>query len=108
MAVSKQSAARPGLACEVSAGRVIAARAADKSSLEVFTVRRLNPGTVVPSLNCGNIADASALRTAIQGALTALGGGARDITVILPDAAVRVLLLEFDDLPAKAQERDSV
>lgn len=108
MAVSKQSTARPGLACEISASRVIAARGTDKGALEVFTVRRLNPGTVVPSLNACNIADAAGLRSAIQGALTGLGGGARDITVILPDAAVRVLLLEFDDLPAKAQERDSV
>ena len=108
MAVSKQSTARPGLACEISATRVTAARAADKGAVEVFTVRRLNPGAVVPSLNAANIADASGLRSAIQGALTALSGGARDIIVILPDAAVRVLLLEFDDLPAKAQERDSV
>ena len=108
MAVSKQSTAHPGLACEISAARVIAARAADKGTLEVFTVRRLNPGTVVPSLNACNIADVPGLRSAIQGALTGLGAGARDITVILPDAAVRVLLLEFDDLPAKALERDSV
>lgn len=108
MGVSRQSSARPRLACEISAGRVIAARAADTDALEVFAVRHLNPGTVAPSLNAANIADASALRTAIQGALTALGGGARDVVVILPDAAVRVLLLEFDDLPSKAQERDSV
>lgn len=108
MAVSRQSSARPRLACEISASRVIAARAADADALEVFAVRRLNLGTVVPSLNAANIADASALRTAIQGALTALSGSARDVVVILPDAAVRVLLLEFDDLPSKAQERDSV
>lgn len=108
MAVSKQSSARPRLACEISASRVIAARTADNNALEVFAVRRLNPGTVVPSLNAANIADASALRTALQGALTTMGAGARDVTVILPDAAVRVLLLEFDDLPSKAQERDSV
>lgn len=108
MATAKQSAARPRLACEISASRLIAARASDKGALEVFTIRRLNPGTIMPSLNANNIPDAAALRKILSGALSALGGGARDVTVILPDAAVRVLLLEFEDLPAKAQERDSV
>lgn len=108
MAVGKQSVARPRLACEISASRVIAARASDKGSLEVFTVRQLVHGTVVPSLNATNIQDASALRSAVNSALTGLSGGARDVTVIVPDATVRVLLLEFDDLPAKAQDRDSV
>ncbi|HEY6349011.1 MAG TPA: hypothetical protein VI636_06335 [Candidatus Angelobacter sp.] len=108
MASSRQSGPRPRLACEITASRVIAARASDKGALEVFTVRPLNEGAVVPSLNAANIQDASAVRTAVTGALASLSGGSRDVTVILPDAAVRVLLLEFDDLPAKAQERDSV
>ncbi|HEY6253527.1 MAG TPA: hypothetical protein VI685_26510 [Candidatus Angelobacter sp.] len=108
MASSKQSAVRPRLACEITASRLIAARASDKGTLEAFTIRQLSQGAVIPSLNAGNIQDASALRTCISGALAALSGGARDVTVILPDAAVRVLLLEFEDLPAKAQDRDSV
>ena len=32
----------------------------------------------------------------------------RDVVAILPDAAIRVLLLDFEDLPAKAQESDAV
>lgn len=107
MAGAKQSGARPRVACEVNASRVIAARASDKA-LEVFTVRHLSPGTVVPGLGGANIQDASGLRTAVRGALAALSGGARDVIAVLPDAAVRVLLLEFEDLPAKQQERDSV
>lgn len=108
MAGSKQSAARPRLACEISASRVIAARAGDNGTLDVFTIRQLSQGTVVPSLNAGNIQNASALRSVLSSALTALSGNAHDVIVVLPDAAVRVLLLEFDDLPAKAQDRDSV
>jgi len=108
MAASKQSTSRPRLACEISAGRVIAARASDKGALEMFIIRQLQPGAVVPGLGAANIQDASALRAAVNGALAALSGGSRDVTVILPDAAVRVLLLEFDDLPNKAQERESV
>jgi len=108
MAGAKQSAARPRLACEVNASRVIAARASDKGSLEVFTLRQLSYATVVPGLNGPNIQDASGLRSAVSSALAPLSGGSRDVIAILPDAAVRVLLLEFDDLPAKPQERDGV
>ena len=32
-------------------------------------------------------------------------GRGRDVTLVVPDAAVRVLLLDFDELPAKAARR---
>ena len=105
---SQKSAARPRLACEINTNRVIAGRASDKGALEVFTMRQLIQGTVVPGLSGANIQDASGLRSAVSGALAPLSGGSKDVIVILPDAAVRVLLLEFDDLPAKSQERESV
>ncbi|HKD13185.1 MAG TPA: hypothetical protein VKE71_01450 [Candidatus Angelobacter sp.] len=105
---SQKSAARPRLACEINTSRVTAGRASDKGALEVFTMRQLTHGTVVPGLSGANIQDASGLRNAVSGALAPLSGGSKDVIVILPDASVRVLLLEFDDLPAKSQERDSV
>lgn len=109
MITAKQSVARPRLACEVTTARVIAARASDKAgTLEVFTTRHLNPGAVVPNLNGANIQDAAALRTAIGGALASLSGKSRDVIAILPDAVVRVLLLEFEALPSKPQESESV
>ena len=105
----KQSEARPRLACEITTARVIAGRASERAgTLEVFTARQLNPGAVVPSLNCGNIQDAAALRAAISGALASLSGKSRDVIAILPDAVVRVLLLEFEALPTKPQESESV
>lgn len=105
----KPSAARPRLACEITVKRVIAGRASDKSTeLEVFTTRQLNQGTIAPNLGGANIQDAAAFRNAIRGALDSLSGRLRDVIAILPDAAVRVLLLDFEDLPAKPQERDSV
>jgi len=78
------------------------------TELEMFTSRHLAPGTVVPALNGANIADGTALRTAINGALAPVSGKSKDVIAILPDAAVRVLLLEFDDLPSKAKEADAV
>ena len=105
----KQSVARPRLACEITNTRVIAARAGENASeLEMFTSRHLVPGTVVPALSGGNIKDASLLRSAISSALSPVGGSSREVVAILPDAAVRVLLLEFDNLPAKPQESDAI
>ena len=104
-----QHASRPRLACEITADRILAARAAEKNPrLEVFTSRRLNEGVLSPGLGGDNILDGQALRAAITGALGAVSGKSRDVIVIVPDAAIRVLLLDFETLPAKPQETDPV
>jgi type IV pilus assembly protein PilM len=100
---------RPRLACEITVDGVIAARAAEKTAqLEMFTSRKLQAGAITPSLNGTNIHDRQALRAAISGALGAVAGKSRDVIAIVPDAAIRVLLLDFDSLPAKSQEIDGV
>lgn len=105
----QQYGARPRLACEVMANGVIAARAADKASrLELFTWRKLAPGAVAPSLGGPNIQDGEALRAAVSSALGAVAGKERDIILIVPDAAIRVLLLDFETLPAKQQDVDPI
>ena len=45
-----------------------------------------------------------ALVAAVRTALEQVGQRGRDVTLVVPDAAVRVLLLDFDALPAKAAE----
>lgn len=107
--VNRNSNLRPRLACEITLDRVIAARASDRTArLEMFTTRQLPAGTIAPGLNAPNVLDAQALRTAISGALAAVGGKSKDITVIIPDAACRVLLLDFETLPSKPEETDPV
>lgn len=105
----KQSSARPRLACEITPQQVIAARATDKGrALDLVATRGLPGGSVVPTLIGANIQDPAALRNVIGSALSAVGGKSRDVIVVLPDAAIRVLLIDFEELPAKAQEQDSV
>ena len=100
---------RPRLACEITVDGVIAALAAEKTAqLELFASRKLHAGAITPSLNGTNIHDRQALRGAISGALGAVAGKSRDVIAIVPDAAIRVLLLDFDSLPAKSQEIDGV
>ncbi len=105
-----QAEARPLLACEISADRVIAARISSSkpARLEMFTSRRLGHGVITPGLSGPNVQDATALRHAIQGALGAVSSNAKDVIAIIPDAAIRVLLLDFEDLPVKVQESNSV
>ena len=49
-------------------------------------------------------ARAIAMVDAVRKALEAVALKTRDVTLVVPDAAVRVLLLDFDELPAKAAE----
>src|SRR5215471_10117803 len=100
----QQYRTRPRLACEVTVEGVIAARAGDKAGrLDLFTVRRIVPGAVAPGLSAPNVHDRESLRAAVRSALGAVAGKARDVIAILPDAAIRVLLLDFESLPAKPE-----
>lgn len=106
---------RPRLACEVRAEGVVAARAEDASAvLEVVSRAPLAEGVVVPHLqgsdatgavgNGRGAAGRTELVGAIRSTLEAVSQKTRDVTLVVPDSAVRVLLLDFDTLPAKAAE----
>ena len=98
---------KPRLACEITPFSVIAARAnRDSSGVDFYTARRLAVNTVSPSLATDNVVNPGALRDAIAGALASLSGRTRDLIAILPDAAVRVMLLDFDTLPDKHSDAD--
>jgi type IV pilus assembly protein PilM len=100
---------RPTLACEIAADRVLAGRASDAGRMvEMASARELAPGTVVPDLMEANLRDTGAIRQAIEGALGSVGGRSRDVIAILPDTAVRVVLLDFETLPAKRDEAEAV
>jgi len=108
MSRSFQSA-RPKLACEIFADRVIAARASDSGQvLELCSTNELSPGCVVPDLSESNLRQRSSVVNALRQALESLGGRSRDIVAVLPDAAVRVVLLDFETLPARREEAEGV
>jgi len=104
---------RPRLACEVRAEGVVAARSDDASATLTAVARApLGEGFVAPQWlgpdgaanGQGAAAGRARLVAALRSALEGVGQKARDVTVVVPDAAVRVLLLDFDELPAKAAE----
>src|SRR5271170_6609774 len=100
---------RPRLAVEVRAEGVVAARAEDATALLTAVARGDVPeGAVAPSLKVGNIVDKAAVVGAVRRALDAVAGSgrerSRDVTVVVPDSAARVLFVDFDQLPSKAAE----
>lgn len=109
MSRNSKSAARPKLACEIAADRVFAARVADNGSmLEAYSGRELPVGSVVPDLIETNLRQRNDVASTIREALASVGSHGRDVIAVLPDAAVRVVLLDFDALPTNRQEAEGV
>ena len=106
----KASGSRPRLACEIAPEGVTAAHAVlPEGPLESVARIPLAPGAVMPGLKPGNLVDRVAVIAAIRRALESIdvrpnSRGGADLTIIIPDAAVRVLLLDFDALPSKLTE----
>ena len=109
MAKSSKHARRPLLACEIGADRVLAGRAADAGKMvEHSAARELAPGTVIPDLMEPNLRNTTALQQAVESALGSVGGHSKEVIAILPDNAVRVVLLDFETLPSDAEEAEGV
>lgn len=100
---------RPRLAVEVRVEGVVAARAEDAAALlTAVSKASLAEGALAPGLKVGNIVDKTAVVAAVRKALDGVAGTgrerSRDVTLVVPDAAVRVLFLDFDQLPSKTVE----
>ena len=94
------------MAVEVRPEGVYAASANDAAGLLAQIASATLPaGAVVPSLRVGNIVDRIAVIAALKKVLSSIQPGkGRDVTLVVPDTAVRVLLLDFDEMPSKAED----
>jgi type IV pilus assembly protein PilM len=102
---SNSSTPKPKLACEIAADRVLAGRLTDSGGgLEACAARELAPGSVVPDLIENNLRQRDAVRAGIEATLGSVAGRSKDVIAIVPDAAVRVMLVEFDTLPSDTEE----
>lgn len=109
MNVTSKTSARPRIACEISADRVLAGKLADAGGVvDSVAVRELPPGSVVPDLTENNILQPEVVRKAINDVVGSVAGRLRDVVGVLPDAAVRVVLLDFDTLPSSPTEAEGV
>lgn len=96
---------RPRLALEFRPEGVVAARSEDAQALVSAVAYGLfSAGTLTPGLKHGNVVGRAEVVSAVRKALEAVTLKDRMTTIVLPDTAVRVLLLDFDSLPAKETE----
>ncbi len=110
MSRATTSGSRPKVACEISADRVLAGRVSETGGhvLEACASSELAPGSVVPDLIETNLRQPDAVYETVRDTLGSIGGRSRDVIAVLPDASVRVVLLDFDTLPSKRDEAESV
>jgi type IV pilus assembly protein PilM len=105
-----QAGGRPPAAVEIAPEGVLAARpsarkrgaAPDEGYVYAFVP--LAAGALVPGIEEPNLRDPQAVCDAIRSALDEVAPRKRAVTIILPDTLVRVFVLDFDSLPAKAAE----
>lgn len=111
-----QTSLRPRLACEVMPEGVVAAQQRSGSGKEgeaVMAFAPLSAGAVTPGLGVAanvaanqesNFTNQPAVVAALRQALNDVSAREKQLTLVIPDAAVRVLLMDFDTLPTKQQE----
>jgi type IV pilus assembly protein PilM len=101
------TSARPNLACEITADRVLAAYSGARGQVQCASYE-LGAGSVLPDLTEVNLRNPDAVSQKIQETLGSLETRARDVIALLPDASVRVVLLDFDNLPGKREDAEAV
>jgi len=95
---------RPPAAIELTPEGVLAAALAGKHEQPVYAFEPLRPGVLMPAIGELNMTSPEAVSLAIRNALASVSPRTRAVTVVIPDTAVRVFVLDFDTLPARASE----
>jgi type IV pilus assembly protein PilM len=98
------SSGRPPAAVEISPDGVVAAAVAAPGQPPVHAFVALPPGAIAPGVAEVNLRSPEAVAEAIRKALEQVSPRSRHVSLIVPDMAVRVFVLDFDSLPAKAAD----
>jgi type IV pilus assembly protein PilM len=95
---------RPAAACEITPQGVVAGATPAAGQAPVYAAESLPGFTVMPGLLESNLLDPPSVTAAIRTALGQVQPRVRSVTVVVPDAAVRVFVLDFDTLPSRQEE----
>ncbi|MGP8082393.1 MAG: hypothetical protein ACLPXT_05780, partial [Terracidiphilus sp.] len=102
--LGSQSGARPPAAVELSPQGVLAASLPAPGQPPVYAFEPLPNGALIPIIGEQNLKAPEQVANAIRAALGQVSPRTRAVTVVIPDTVVRVFVLDFDSLPAKAAE----
>jgi type IV pilus assembly protein PilM len=94
----------PPVAIEISAEQVAGARFTRTGSLHGIAIESLPPGALVPSAVETNLANAAAVKLAVNKICARLEAKEEDVALLLPDPVIRVFVQHFDDFPRSSQE----
>jgi type IV pilus assembly protein PilM len=95
---------RPPVAVELSPQGVLAAASPAPGQPPVYAFEPLPEGALVPGIGEHNLRAPEVVANAIRAALGQVSPRTRAVTLVVPDIVVRVFVLDFDSLPAKAAE----
>jgi type IV pilus assembly protein PilM len=98
-----QAGGRPPSAVELMPEGVLAAALPGKDASAVYAFAPLAAGALIPGIEEANVRAPEAV-AAIKSALNNVSPRSRWVTLVLPDTAVRVFVLDFDSLPQKPAE----
>lgn len=96
--------ARPPVAVELSPQGVLAAALPGRGQAPVYAFEPLPGGAFTPGMGEANLRPPEAVSKAIHAALGQVAPRTRAVTLVLPDAVVRVFVLDFDTLPVRPEE----
>jgi type IV pilus assembly protein PilM len=103
-----QPGGRPPAAVEITPEGVLAAALPSPGQSPVYAFEPLAAGALTPSIAEANLIHPDAVAAAIRTALNQVSPRTRAVTLIVPDPVVRVFVLDFDSLPSRAEEANSV
>ena len=107
-ASAAKGVARPPVAVDISVEGVIAASLSGADAAPAVAFEPLPIGVLAPGIASQNLLQPEAVAAAIRKALDQVDPRKRDVTLVVPNTAVRVFVLDFDSLPSKAAEVLSV
>jgi type IV pilus assembly protein PilM len=93
----------PAHVVEIGAVHVAAAQW-DGPKLQSYAVETLEAGALMPSPVETNVTQPESVRRALQRVFARLGGMSGPVALLLPDPVVRVFILDFDELPRRAED----
>jgi Tfp pilus assembly PilM family ATPase len=101
----------PAVAVEIAPSRVTAVAVAGSGAgarLGAWAVEPLPEGSVVPSLTAPNVVRPAEVAAAVRAALERLGQRSKRTALVIPDAAAKVSLVRFKDVPARPADLDEL
>jgi type IV pilus assembly protein PilM len=101
----------PAVAVEIAPSRVTAVAVSGRGAdvkLGAWAVEPLPEGSVVPSLTASNIARPAEVAAAVRAAFDRLGQRPKRVALAIPDAAAKVTLVRFKDVPARSADLEEL